>query len=116
MVCRAELVGLRTLHEALVRRGGGVVAVCVDPPEQNREVVEALELPFPIVADVGRSTVRDWGVLHAGGGPKGSDIALPAQFLIDRTGRVRWSSVAAVVTGRPNPDELLQRLPALLGE
>ena len=90
--------------------------MCVDSPAENRAVHEARKLPFPIVADVDRGIVRDWGVLHAAGGPKGSDIALPAQFLIDRSGNVRWSFIAHVVTGSPTADAILASITPLLGE
>jgi thioredoxin-dependent peroxiredoxin len=97
----------------LARRGGGILAVSVDPPEQSRRVVAKNNLPFPILADPQREVVRAYGVLHAGGGPGGADIALPAHFLIDQAGRVRWSFVSLRPPDRPELEQLRAALRSL---
>jgi peroxiredoxin len=101
------------VHAELARRGGGVVALCVDSVERNRAVVGERALPFPIVADVERRVVRAYGLVHERGGPGGGDVALPAQLLIDRGGTVRWAHVARAITDRPDPAKLLERVRAL---
>jgi peroxiredoxin len=106
-VCRAELRGLGAVHEALVARGGGALALSVDPSEASREVVDSLDLPFPILADTSRDVVRRYGLLHAGGGPGGSDIAVPALFLLRPDGSIAWRHVARRIQDRADPADVL---------
>src|SRR5262245_58338904 len=109
----AELRGLGAVHEELARRGGMLLAISVDPPDRNRIVVEKNTLPFPILADVDRAVTRAYGVVHEKGGPDGSDVPLPAQFLIDRDGKVAWRRVATKIHDRPDPAEVQRHIRAL---
>lgn len=93
-----------------MRRGGRLIAVSVDSPTTNRRVVAANRLPFPILSDESRAVVRQLGLLHAKGAPDGSDVAIPAQFLIDRTGRVVWEHVAQRIVDRPEPGAVLREV------
>jgi hypothetical protein len=47
-------------------------------------------------------------LLHGGGGPKGADIARPAEFLIDATGTVRWVNLTGSATVRARPEQVLK--------
>ncbi len=85
----------------------------VDPPEPSREVVESLGLPFRILADTGREVVRRYGLLHAGGGPDGSDIAVPAMFLLRPDGSVAWRHVARRIQDRADPAEVVEQVARL---
>lgn len=91
-----------------------MLAISVDPPEKSRAVVEKHELGFPILADTERAVIAAYGVVHKGGGPQGTDIALPANFLIDRTGRVVWQHVSEMVQDRPDPAEVMREVQSLL--
>jgi peroxiredoxin len=99
----------------LREQGGTLLAVSVDAPEQARMVVEGNGLEFPVLCDTKRDVVRRYGVLHAGGGPRGSDIAIPAHFLIDRKGRIVWRQIARRVVARPRVADLLERIQRMAG-
>jgi peroxiredoxin len=73
-------------------------------------VVERNKLPFAILSDPRAEVIRAYGVLHERGGPGGTDIALPAHFLIDRSGRIAWRYVADKVNHRPIPGDLIRRI------
>jgi hypothetical protein len=45
--------------------------------------------------------------LHKGGGPEGSDIARPAEFLVDSAGVVRWENFTEDLRVRARADEML---------
>ncbi len=90
--------------------GGRLLAVSVDPPQRSAQVVERNGLEFPILADTEREVIRAYGVVHAGGGPEGGDIAIPAQFLIGRDGKILWRFVSSHVQYRVDPDELLRTI------
>jgi hypothetical protein len=49
-------------------------------------------------------------VLHRGAGPKGADIARPAEFLIDSSRIVRWVNVTENIAVRARPEQVLTAL------
>ena len=109
-MCVAELVGLREVSEELKRRGGRLLTVSVDRPEESARVVKGRNLPFPILADVDRKVLTDYGLVHKGGGPNKSDVAIPAHVLIDRGGRVAWRYLAKRIQDRPYPAAILEEI------
>ena len=84
-----------------------MMAVSVDPPEKNRAVMDKAKLAFPILADESRSSTRAFGIMHEKGSPNGTDIPIPAMFLIDRNGVIAWERVAEAVQDRPDPQEVI---------
>jgi len=85
----------------------------VDTPEESRELVAAEGLPFRILSDEQRDVVRRYGLLHAGGGPGGTDIAVPAQFLLRPDGSVAWRHISRRIQDRADPAETLAAVAAL---
>ena len=104
----SELRGLGEVNAELQRQGGRLLAVAVDQPAQARRVVQRNNLDFAILCDTDRSIAQAYGVLHQDAGPGGLGIALPANILIDRTGRIVWKRVATRIQDRPHPNEGLQ--------
>ena len=43
-----------------------------------------------------------------GAGPKGADIARPAEFLLDSNGIVRWVNLTDNIAVRARPEQLLE--------
>jgi peroxiredoxin len=109
----AELRGLGEVNAELQQAGGTVLAISADPPKRAAEVVSGNKLPFPVLCDTELRAARAFGVLHPGG-RAGRDIALPASFLIDRSGRIVWEQVARRVQDRPQPEEVLARVRELV--
>ena len=103
----AELRGLGAVHQALAQKGGGVIAIAVDSPEESAKVVAKNHLEFPILADQSRAVTKAYGLLHPAGGPKGSDIPIPAQFLLGKDGTILWKHVSTAVQDRSDPADLL---------
>ena len=83
--------------------GARLAAVSVDPIEVSQELATRLGLGFPILADPDGDVIRAFGVWHAS-----RKIALPAVFVIDREGVIRWRRVSSSVTDRPTEDEVLE--------
>jgi peroxiredoxin len=52
--------------------------------------------------------IRPYDLLHIRGGPKGVDIARPAEFLTDSTGTVRWVNLTDDIRVRARGDEVLR--------
>jgi peroxiredoxin len=51
--------------------------------------------------------IRRYDLLHPVGGPKKTDIARPAEFLIDAAGVVRWANLTESVIVRARPGQVL---------
>jgi len=110
----AELQGLQLRMEELSEHGAEVVAVVVDPVEQNAKVVEQLELSYRIVADTERRVIDAYDLRHEEGGEGG--VARPATFVIDRNGIVRWRDLTDNYRLRPSADDVLAQVRALVDQ
>lgn len=85
--------------------GAEILAISVDPPDKNRELVERLKLPFPVLADAGHKVIDAYDILDPGG-----KISRAAVFVLDKKGIVRWTYVADDYKIRPLDDEVLAAL------
>ena len=91
-------------------RGVRVVGISVDPPDINRLQSQKLGYKFPLLSDPNAKVIRRYDVLHPGAGPKGADIARPAEFLIDSNGVVRWVNLTENIAVRARPEQVLDAL------
>jgi len=94
----------------LEAHGLRIIAISADPPEINSQHCQKLGIAFPVLTDPQTEVIRRYGLLHAGGGPKGADISRPAEFLIDHTGTIRWVNLTESVIARARPEQVLKRL------
>jgi peroxiredoxin len=94
-------------------RGIRVVAISVDSPEVNRRHCQKLGFTYTFLSDLKAEAIRRYDLLHPGGGPNGTDIARPAEFLIDSAGVVRWFNLTESVTVRARPDQVLKAFDSL---
>ena len=97
------------------RRGVCVVAISVDPVESSRMLAEKVGLTFPLLSDPEKKVIRPYDLLHLRAGPKGTDIARPAEFLIRPDGRVKWVNMTDDVRVRIRGDQVLREADAWLG-
>jgi peroxiredoxin len=91
-------------------RGIRLVGISVDPPEINRRQSQKRGYTFPLLSDPNAKVIRRYDVLHPGAGPKGGDIARPAEFLLDSNGIVRWANLTDNIAVRARPEEALEAL------
>jgi peroxiredoxin 2/4 len=96
-------------------RGVRVVGISVDPPEVNRRQSQKMGYTFPLLSDPKTQVIRRYDVLHPGVGPKGADIARPAEFLLDSNGVVRWVNLTENIAVRARPEQVLEALNQLGG-
>jgi peroxiredoxin len=92
--------------------GVQVVAIVAQRSEKVKRFIEDTGLPFHILVDDSRETVKAYGVWH----PIGFDawnIARPALFLVDRQGIIRYSFVASSQFEFPTHEEIVREIVAL---
>ena len=63
---------------------------------------------FSLLSDADAAVIRRYDLLHRGAGPKGIDIARPAEFLIDSRGIIRWVNLTDNIAVRARPEQALQ--------
>jgi peroxiredoxin len=88
-------------------RGIRVVGISVDPPEISRRQSQKRGYKFPLLSDPKAQVIRRYDVLHPGAGPKGADIARPAEFLIDSSRVIRWVNLTDNIAVRARPEQVL---------
>jgi peroxiredoxin len=115
-MCNSELRSFQQGLGEFNARGIRVMAISVDPPEVNQRHCQKLGFTYTFLSDANAEIIRRYGVLHAGGGPKGADIARPAEFLIDSAGTIRWVNLTENVIVRARPGQVLKAFDEMSGK
>jgi len=63
---------------------------------------------YTFLSDPKAEVIRRYDLLHRGAGPKGTDIARPAEFLLDSAGTVRWVNLTENIAVRARPEQVLK--------
>ena len=84
------------------------VAISVDSPEESRNLSQKQGYSFTLLSDPNTEAIRRYDLVHAGAGENGRDIARPAEFLIDRSGTVRWVNLTENYFVRARPEQVLE--------
>ncbi|MEU5312280.1 peroxiredoxin-like family protein [Streptomyces sp. NPDC021562] len=129
--CNIALRALQRHHEAITTRGARLVAVSPQIPDESLTLSEKHDLAFDVLSDIGSDTAKQYGlafdlpddlatvydklgfdlqrVNH--GHPR--TLPLPATYVIDRDGVIRWAFVDADYTTRAEPADILAALDAM---
>jgi peroxiredoxin len=94
-------------------RGVRVAAISVDSVEINRGFQQKMGFTFPLLSDAKAEVIRRYDVLHPGAGPKGADIARPAEFYIDSNGTVEWVNLTQNIAVRARPEQALSAIDSM---
>ncbi|MGA7873292.1 MAG: redoxin domain-containing protein [Candidatus Binatus sp.] len=103
---RFELAEL-TAHAADFHRAGvDIVAISTDAVERSKMLAGFLRTKIPMLSDNRESILGPLGLVqhHRNGEP---DNAIPAFFILDRNGVVRWIFTSPYYRELPRPDALL---------
>jgi len=85
-----------------------VVAISLDSPEINQRQRQKLGYTYTFLSDPKAEVIRRYDLLHRGAGPKGTDVARPAEFLIDSSGTIRWVNLTESIAVRARPEKVLE--------
>jgi peroxiredoxin len=123
--CNSEIHSLTTAFPEYQKRGVTPVAVSVDTPDQEAKLKATYTIPFPVLSDSDATMIeafhvvnhvddaslakmKGFGVdLEKYSGKTHHEIAIPAFFLVDRTGVVRWAHSDPDFKTRPATAQLL---------
>ena len=85
------------------------VAISVDTPTISADLARKAGYTFPILSDPDGAVIRAYGLIHEGAGIEGAAVARPAEFLLDRTGTVRWRNLTEDYRVRARPQQVLEQ-------
>ncbi|MER6681060.1 peroxiredoxin-like family protein [Streptomyces olivaceoviridis] len=129
--CNIALRSLQQHHEAITARGARLVAVSPQIPDESLTLTEKHALAFDVLSDIGSDTAKQYGLafdlpedLAAVYDELGFDLQrvndghprtlpLPATYVIDRDGTIRWAFVNTDYTTRAEPADILAALDAM---
>ena len=83
------------------------MAISVDEPQVSADLCRKAHYTFTFLSDPNTEAIRRYDLLHKGAGEHGHDIARPAEFLIDKSGVVRWEKITEDLRVRARPEEML---------
>jgi len=89
-------------------RNTSVLAISADSRWSHRAFAEAEGIEFPLLADLDRETIEDYGVRHETGFPE------RAYFIIDREGIIRAKRIEPSTKDHPELDAVLADLDGAL--
>ena len=69
-------------------RAAALLAISADSPFSHAAFAKARGFAFPLLSDIHRTTIRDYGVLD-----EERNVAYRSTFVIDREGVLRWGQV-----------------------
>ncbi|WP_405814220.1 AhpC/TSA family protein [Streptomyces sp. NBC_01390] len=129
--CNIALRSLQQHHDAITARGARLVAVSPQIPDESLSLAEKHQLAFEVLSDIGSDTAKQYGLafdlpddLAAVYDKLGFDLQrvndghprtlpLPATYVIDQQGMIRWAFVDTDYTTRAEPADILAALDAL---
>ncbi len=89
------------------------MAISVDPPDVSENLRKKRGYTFLFLSDSNAEVIRQYDLLHPRAGPEDHDISRPAEFLVDRSGTVRWENFTEDFRVRPGAEQLLAAAKAL---
>ncbi|WP_149827321.1 peroxiredoxin-like family protein [Streptomyces tailanensis] len=129
--CNIALHALQQHHDAITARGAQLVAVSPQIPDESLSLTEKHQLAFDVLSDIGSDTAKQYGLafdlpddLAAVYDKLGFDLQrvnaghprtlpLPATYVIDRAGTIRWAFADTDYTRRAEPADILATLDSL---
>jgi peroxiredoxin len=129
--CNIALRGLQQHHTDITARDVRLVAVSPQIPDESLTLTEKHSLAFDVLSDIGSDTAKQYGLafdlpddLAAVYDKLGFDLQhvndghprtlpLPATYVIDRDGVIRWAFVNTDYTIRAEPADIIAALDAL---
>ena len=94
------------------KRGIHLAAISVDPVDVTAAHCRKMGYTLTFLSDSDAAAIKRYDVLHRGAGPKGNDIARPAEFYVDASGTVRWVNLTENIAVRARPEQALNAIDA----
>lgn len=132
--CMTELEAWRDLYPIVRDRGGLLVAISPQTTRQSDFTQGQHDIPFPLLNDDGCKVAEKFGLVYTiptwhqqhyrnvlvnipfVNGDQSWRLILPATYVLDRDGTILFAEAHADFRVRPEPEEVLRRMPILKRE
>ncbi|MEO1791470.1 MAG: peroxiredoxin-like family protein [Cyanobacteria bacterium J06629_19] len=129
--CNLEIRAFQQLLPEFHQAGAQVVAISPELPSNALSITEKHELAFPVLSDVGNTVALDYGLVFslaeslrplykgfgidipASNGDESFELPVPATYVIDSAGTIRYAYANADYTLRAEPADVLAAVNAL---
>lgn len=125
--CNVALNQLQQKLPELKSLNTTLVALTPELPDHSLSTKEKNELEFEVLTDINNEVARQYGIvfklddktaqryeqalhLSSRNGTNSSELPVPATYIIDRKGRIRYAYVNPDYTKRANPEDIVQAL------
>lgn len=123
--CNLELRAFQQLLPEFEQANAQVIAISPELPDNSLSVKEKHDLAFPVLSDVGNDVTRQYGLVFtlaselrplykglgidipASNGDDTYELPVPATYVIDASGTIRYAYANADYTLRAEPTEVL---------
>ncbi|MEM8613626.1 MAG: peroxiredoxin-like family protein [Cyanobacteria bacterium P01_H01_bin.105] len=123
--CNLELRAFQNLLPEFKQAGATLVAISPELPDHSLSVTEKHSLEFAVLSDVGNQVSRQYGLVFTldaslkpiyqnfgidiptSNGDDSYELPMPATYVIDSSGRIRYAFAEADYTQRAEPQDVL---------
>jgi peroxiredoxin len=130
--CNIELRALQQALPAMEQLGATLIAISPEKPDHGIVTAEKNQLTFPVLSDFGNKVARQFGIVFQVGqelqefsknvfkndialrnGEDSYELPVPATYVVDTTGVIRFAHAEVDYTHRTEPEEILTVLKAI---
>lgn len=129
--CNLELKGLADKAAEINQLGATLIAISPELPDKSLNTVEKNNLPFTVLSDMDNNVARKYdlvfkldtetanryeskfGLSQYNGNDK-AELPIPATYIIDREGIIRYAYVNPDYKKRANPEDVVMELTQLV--
>ena len=129
--CNLEIRAFQSLLPEFQQANAQVIAISPELPDNALSIAEKHSLVFPVLSDVGNVVARSYGLVFAlaeslrplykgfgidipaSNGDDTYELPVPATYVIDSSGKVRYAYANADYTQRAEPNDVLAAVKAL---
>ena len=112
--CTKEMCEFRDSMARLTDLKAQIIGISVNDPFSNKAFAEKNRLPFPVLSDYNRETIKMFGLeMQNFAGLKGYTVAKRSIFILDPNGVVRYVWVSEDPAVEPNYQEIEKALESI---
>lgn len=126
--CNLELRALQQFLPDFEELGAKLITISPEKPDNSMSTIEKNELKFEVLTDTDNNLAREFGIVYEfpeyleetynGFGldlkknhdSKKVELPLPATYVVDQTGTIRYAFADEDYTMRANPEDILEAL------
>ncbi len=126
--CVGQLEAMNQVLPQSNEAGASLIAISPQTVQQSFFMVDQHKLRFPLLSDAGNNVASQFGLVYRvpdeqqaiyrrafvnlpfANGDESWELPIPATFIVDRDGTIRYASADEDYTARPEPSEILLQL------